>query len=287
MNRVAFKNSQDSRGIALVSVLWVVALLTIVATGLSASVRSELRVVSNTADLLQAQYATESGVELAAMNLMYPQSVRWPADGSVREIDIGTAKLRIATWDETGKVDLNHAPAALLAGLLMTAGIETGQADLLVDAILDWRDSDDFQRLNGAEESDYRIAGLDYGPRDAPFETVDELRFVLGMTEALFAEIEPALTVYSGHSGVNVNAASPQVSQAIAEMQDVESVASGTTYTVQVEARVDNTIISQAEATIDITFSGLGRPYSVLHWQQPGKRLFPDPVDDAFEDLSE
>ena len=276
-----------SRGIALVSVLWVVALLTIVAGGLSASVRSELRIVSNTAALLQAQYATESGVELAAMNLMYPQSIRWPADGSIREVDIGTAKLRIATWDETGKVDLNHAPANLLANVLITAGVDPGEADLLVDAILDWRDTDDFQRLNGAEESDYRIAGLDYGPRDAPFETVDELRFVLGMTAALYAAVEPALTVYSGRSGVNAKAASPQVSQAIAELQDIESVASGTTYTVQVEARVDNTIISQAEATIDITFSGLGRPYTVLHWEQPGERMFPDPVEDPFQELSE
>jgi len=276
-----------SRGIALVSVLWVIALLTIVAGGLSASVRSELRIVSNTAALLQAQFATESGVELAAMNLMYPQALRWPADGSIQEVDIGTAKLRIAVRDETGKVDLNHAPALLLASLLTNAGFETGQADLLVDAILDWRDGDDFPRLNGAEASDYRIAELNYGPRNAPFETVDELRFVLGMTETLYAAVEPALTVYSGRSGVNANAASPQVSQAIAGLQEIESVASGTTYTVQVEARVDSTIISQAEATIDITFSGLGRPYSVLHWEQPGERLFPDPVEDPFQELSE
>jgi len=273
-----------SRGIALVSVLWVVALLTIVASGLSASVRSELRVVANTAALLQAQYATESGVELAAMNLMYPQSVRWPADGSVREIDISTAKLRIATWDETGKVDLNHASAILLASLLIDAGVESEQANLLVDAILDWRDTDDFRRLNGAEESDYKVAGLNHGPRDAPFETVDELRFVLGMTDELYSAIEPALTVFSGRSGVNTNAASPQVSRAIAELQDVETVSGGTTYTIQVEARVDNTIVSQAEVTIDITYSGTGRPYRVLQWGQPGDRLFPDPVDDEFQE---
>jgi len=273
-----------SRGIALVSVLWVIALLTIVASGLSASVRSELRVVSNTAASMQARYAAESGVELAAMNLMYPQSVRWPADGSVRELDIGTAKLRIATWDETGKVDLNHAPANLLASLFINAGVDAGQADLLVDAILDWRDDDDFRRLNGAEDSDYRVAGLDHESRDAPFETVDELRFVLGMTEELYAVIEPALTVYSGRSGVNASVASQQVSQAASGVQDIEAVTSGTTYTIQVEARVDNTIVSQVEATIDVTYNGIGRPFSVLHWRQPGDRMFPDPVDDPFQE---
>ena len=273
-----------SRGIALVSVLWVIALLTIVASGLSASVRSELRVVSNTAASMQARYAAESGVELAAMNLMYPQSVRWPADGSVRELDIGTAKLRIATWDETGKVDLNHAPANLLASLFINAGVDAGQADLLVDAILDWRDDDDFRRLNGAEDSDYRVAGLDHESRDAPFETVDELRFVLGMTEELYAVIEPALTVYSGRSGVNASVASQQVSQAASGVQDIEAVTGGTTYTIQVEARVDDTIVSQVEATIDVTYNGIGRPFSVLHWRQPGDRMFPDPVDDPFQE---
>ena len=287
MIRCASTCPRRARGIALVSVLWVVALLTIVAGGLSASVRSELRIVSNTAALLQAQYATESGIELAAMNLMYPQSVRWPADGSIRELDVGTAKLRIATWDETGKIDLNHAQATLLVSLLANAGVDNEQAGLLADAILDWRDDDDFQRLNGAEASDYRIAGLNYGPRDAPFETVDELRFVLGMTEELYAAIEPALTVYSGRSGVNANAASPQVQQVVAEIQDMESVSSGTTYTVQVEARIDETIVSQAEATIDITYNGIGRPYRVLHWEQPGERMFPDPVDDPYQELSE
>ena len=275
------------KGIALISVLWVVALLTIVAGGLSATVRSELHVVTNTAALLQAQYATESGVELAAMNLMYPQSVRWPADGSIRELDIGTAKLRIATWDESGKVDLNYAPAQLLSSLMINSGVEPGQADLLVDAILDWRDVDEFQRLNGAEDSDYRIAGLDYGPRNAPFETVDELRYVLGMTEALYSDIEPALTVYSGRNGVNVNAASAQVTQAIAGVENLDSVASGTTYTIQVEARVGAAVVSQAEATIDITYNGIGRPYSILHWSQPGERLFPDPDQDTAEAWSE
>ena len=78
------------RGVALVSVLWIVALLTVVATGLVASVRYENRAVANLNLALQAQYAVESGVELAALNLMYPRSIRWPVDGSVREVNIAT-----------------------------------------------------------------------------------------------------------------------------------------------------------------------------------------------------
>ena len=128
---------RDSRGIALISVLWIVALLSIVVTGLSTSVRTESRVVANTKSVLQAQYAVESGVELAALNLMYPQSLRWPADGSIREVDVGDARVRIATSHVSGKVDLNAAPMVLLRNLLLQTGIDEGAADLLADAILD------------------------------------------------------------------------------------------------------------------------------------------------------
>lgn len=268
---------RSSRGIALVSVLWIVALLTVVATGLSASVRSESRVVANTVQVLEARLAVDSGVELAAMNLMYPQSVRWPADGSIRDLNIGDARVRIATRDETGKIDINYAPANLIHSLLDHAGVEADIADGLTDAILDWRDSDDFQRLNGAEDVDYRLAGLPYGAKDRFFDSVDELRLVLGMSEKIYAAIEPSLTVFSGQSGVNVRRASAQVVAALAGLEDLKISSAGTTFTVQVEAQVGESIVSQAEATINITYNGLGRPYQVLQWRRPARRLLPPP----------
>jgi general secretion pathway protein K len=285
MSMTPVTTRQNSRGIALVSVLWIVALLSVVAAGLSASVRSESRIVGNTRLLLQAQYAVEGGVELAAMNLMYPQSVRWPADGSIRDLNIGDTRVRIATLDETSKIDINHAPPDLLRNLFLHAGADANQADLLVDAILDWRDSDDFQRLNGAEDSDYRIAGLPYGTKDAPFDSVDELRLVLGMTNDLFADVESSLTVFSGQSGVNLLHASPQVAAAAAGLEDLQHNSGGATYTIRVEAHVGDSIVSQAEATINITYSGLGRPYRILQWRQPAARLFPDVPFDGDEVL--
>ncbi len=47
------------------------------------------------------------------------------------------------------------------------------------------------------------MAGLDYEPTNKPFESVDELRLVLGMKETIFDRISPSLTVYSKHGGVN------------------------------------------------------------------------------------
>ena len=66
-----------------------------------------------------------------------------------------------------------------------------------MDAILDWRDVDDLRRLNGAEASDYRDAGLDYGPRNGPFRHLHEVRQVLGVDAALFDRLLPNLTLWS------------------------------------------------------------------------------------------
>lgn len=65
------------------------------------------------------------------------------------------------------------------------------------DRILDWREPGIGKRLNGAKAEDYRAAGIVYGPRKAPFESVEEVKLVMGMTAQLFDALAPALTVYS------------------------------------------------------------------------------------------
>ena len=47
------------------------------------------------------------------------------------------------------------------------------------------------------KSDEYRDAGRDYGPSGAPFQSLDELRDVLGMTPELFAKLEPHLSIYT------------------------------------------------------------------------------------------
>jgi general secretion pathway protein K len=63
---------------------------------------------------------------------------------------------------------------------------------------ISWRDQSALHRFKGVKDADYRAAGLSYGPRNGPFQTIDELKLVLGVTPAIFERIEPAITVYSG-----------------------------------------------------------------------------------------
>jgi len=266
-----------SRGIALVGVLWLLVLLTAVTVALTTTVRGEIRAVGNTLQMTRAAYAAQGAVELGILNLLAPQAQRWPADGSTFETEFEGIQLRIATLDEAGKIDLNFAEFPLLDNLLVQSGVEPDRAAHIADAILDWRDTDDFRRVNGAEESDYRMAGRDYAVANAGFYSVDELQLVLGMDNEIYTKIRPALTVHSGLSGVNPRLATPQVAAAVEGIANAQTKASSVSYTIYVEARAADGIISKLAATVTLAPDGTGKPYQVLAWNPTPSEVFTNP----------
>ncbi len=96
------------------------------------------------------------------------------------------------------------------------------EADALVDAIRDFADEDDLIHLNGAEDRDYAAAGLPWDAKDAPFEAVEELQQVLGMTALLYEAIQPALTVYNGKGDIDPVVAPREVLMALPENTEAE-----------------------------------------------------------------
>lgn len=122
--------------------------------------------------------------------------------------------------DEGGKIDLNAAPDELLRGLFRSSGLDDAQSAALAAAVADWRDEDDLRRAAGAEESDYRAAGLEYAPKNRTFQAIEELQQVLGMSRALYTRLAPAITVHSQRSSVNTATAPPQVLRSLPGMDD-------------------------------------------------------------------
>ncbi|MBI3856185.1 MAG: general secretion pathway protein GspK [Planctomycetes bacterium] len=84
--------------------------------------------------------------------------------------------------DEASKINLNTAPREILIKL-------PNMTDEIVDAILDWRDADATVGANGAESSYYNGLTPPYNCKNQPFETVEELLYVKGITpEILYGE---------------------------------------------------------------------------------------------------
>ena len=118
-------------------------------------------------------------------------------DGRDYRFDFDGAQIDVSLRDETGKVDLNAAAPDLLASLMRTQGEPAESATRIAGAIVDWRDEDSLvQVAGGAEDPNYAAAGLAWGAKDAPFETVTELEQVLGMRPALYRALAPYLTVH-------------------------------------------------------------------------------------------
>ncbi len=187
------------RGAALLLVIWWLLLLTGLVAAFAFTARIEALQDSALRHRVGGQLAAEAGLEVAALKLGNPDpSYRWLPDGRPYTFAYGGYQIEVRVQDETGKVDLNAADAGLLANLLTAVGVEADRAQRLGGAIQDWRDPDSLLAVGGgAEDRDYAAAGLPYGAKDQVFNTVSELRQVLGMDDGTFRALEPHVTVFT------------------------------------------------------------------------------------------
>lgn len=194
-----------NRGLALLSVLWVVVLLSVIAVGVLHTGRTDVQLTGNLIEASRAELLANGAVEVALVGLATPVSGGgWRADGTTYGWRAAGGDVRVRVTEEAGKIDLNEAPVELLAALFQAAGVDATDARKLAARIQDFRDADGLPSPGGgAEDRDYRLAGASTGAKDAPFSTIDELQQVLGMSPALFRRVSDAITVYSGQSTPN------------------------------------------------------------------------------------
>jgi len=200
------------RGMALVLVMWVIALLTVMALALTQLQRTEHALTANQLDGARFRAQANAVLNLVALNLMTRPAVTFEEeavvlvpDGQPREIIFDGARLLLTLFNEGSKLDLNAINREQLMTLIEFAQGPENQDELLrdqlADAILDWRDENDLSLLNGAEDADYAAAGLPYGAADQPFRSLEELRQVLGVSATLYAGLAPYLRVEQGGGG--------------------------------------------------------------------------------------
>jgi general secretion pathway protein K len=284
------------RGVALLLVLWLLVLLTGVVSVFALTARTESLQGTYFGRHTTARYAAEAGVEVAVMRMQSSDdSLRWVADGRRYDFGFEQAGLQVKVFDESGKIDLNVAGPDLISGLLLALDVDPQRAQALTGAILDWRDPDDLLAAQGgAEDPEYEAAGLKYGAKDRPFDTVPELQQVLGMDPDLYARLAPYLTVYSGLAQPNARFASEPVLRAMAlpaaqiaqllaqraawdpsqpapDLLGGDALApQGTgTYSISSHARLRDGTQTEVTATVRLGPSGgFGQLYTPLAWRE-------------------
>jgi len=266
------------RGIALIIVLWLLVLLTVIAASHARIIRTETRLAANHVEAGRARSMAEAGTYHAIMEMLVSENTqRWPVNGSINRIRYEDGHVAIAIRDARGLVDINSASAAVLDTVLAGAGMEQqGQRQALVDAILDWRDRDNLKHLNGAEDDDYRRAGLSWAARDGDFSSIEEFRYVLGMSNPLFAQLAPYLTIHSGQAGVKLDYAPPWLVSVLSARQDFSGSGNstarggGSTFHITVWATTTGGSSASLDTVVHIA-AGSDLPYRILSWHTPAR----------------
>lgn len=263
------------RGAALLLVMWLILLLSGLVAGYAMSARIESMQGNGLARSVAAREAARAGVEYAVARMLDADPAqRWVPDGRDYRLQFDGAQLQVSVRDETGKVDLNTASPDLLASLLRAQGEPEASARQIAGAIVDWRDEDSLvQVAGGAEDPNYAAAGLAWGAKDAPFETVSELEQVLRMRPALFRSLAPYLTVQGGAGMPNAAFAETPVLRAmgVERPQPIGNplpAAGSGTYSIDSRARLANGRRAQLSVILQVGGHGLtGSSYTPLRWQ--------------------
>jgi general secretion pathway protein K len=215
-------------GFVLVAVLWILAALATLASIYSSYTVNTAAASRVADDRVQAEASIRAGVEMAVFRqLALPEKAR-PARGGF-DMRVGRTGVAVRFRSETARIDLNAAPPDLLAGLFTAVGVDSSRAETFVERIVGWRTKarasadakEDTNAQVGADAKEdklYSEQRMPYPPRHAPFDNTLELSLLPGVSLAVVERVLPFVTVFSGHSEVDVSSADPTVLSALPQM---------------------------------------------------------------------
>jgi general secretion pathway protein K len=185
------RTPQRQQGIALVMVLWVLLLVAISTGAYTLMARMDQLEAHTVLSGTRARLAAEAGLNLAVLGLRDSDELtRLVPDGRPYTMQIEDVVVEVQVIDERGKVDINAVDEPTLVQLFQRHGLEGDDAVYLAAAVLDWVDTDEIERANGAELPAYEALGLGVGPGNRPFVMVEEVLQVVGMPWELFKKME-------------------------------------------------------------------------------------------------
>lgn len=236
------------RGVALLLVLWVLALLGTLLAGLTGWVHLQNRQALWQRQHTQAVLAAEAGVGMAVLaQLDRDPQRRWKADGQPHPLRFDEVALQVSLSSEAGKLDVNAAPVASFARLVQACGGSARQAGQLAQTL---------ERRRGGHS--------------APLRVIEEVRELPGMDQALYRCTSAHLTMWSGLPAPDSRLASPWLRRALNLAQSTGTADdAGPVLTVQSQATLPGGFTTTLSVTLLLNPLKEGvRPYRVLRWQE-------------------
>jgi general secretion pathway protein K len=181
------------RGFALLVVLWTMALLALLVTHFTSAGRNAVQLAANLRANAYAQAAADGAVHEAILHLLQGA---WLPDGRLRMLRVGDAAIELRIRNQAWKVNPNAAPAPVLQAMLLQLGVDGGRGAALARAIVDWRSAGPQSQSGDTKLAQYVAAGLPYAPPNKPYESLDEMGLVVGMTPPLLRRLQSVMSVY-------------------------------------------------------------------------------------------
>jgi general secretion pathway protein K len=234
-------------GVVLIAILWILTALSVIALSFSRESRVEVSAARNAQDLERSYFIARSGIEATIYQIVQKRmssvvSQTTEPEAEPDPIDLGKITgnfaggvFKVDIQDESGKINVNMVSEPQLQALIKASGIQDPDAAIIADSILDWRDTDDLNRLNGAENDYYQSLNPPYKAKNGRIDSIEELLLVRGMTRDYFygkperAEdgtvayrygISRCLTVFSTRNKININSAPLPVLLSVPGMPD-------------------------------------------------------------------
>jgi len=226
---------QGNRGMALLLVLVVVALMTALLTDLAFSTMVDMRLTETFRDSTRAYYLAKGGINAGRMILQADNnrydSLDEPWSKGVISYPVGEGDVTILIEDLDGKLDINgmvdrNNPQTIQVDrfyrLLVVKDIDKlADPAELTAALIDWMDTGDAPYteirtdgqslpVSGAEDIYYLGQAQPYRCKNGRIETLQELSLIKGFTPEIVKQISPHLAV-NGSLAVNINTASAEV----------------------------------------------------------------------------
>ena len=203
----------DREGMALLTVLLLVAVMAAVAVAVLDDVRFSVRRAVNAESGAQAQWYAD-GAETLARQRISRLAAQDPARTSLApdwtqvalDLPVEGGGLTITVRDGQACFNLNSIvgwtgdrlagrpeAAAQLMILGQAVGIDARRMEIIVDSLIDWMDTDTTARPNGAEDGAYTGLARPYLTGGVPVAEVSELRTVRGVDRASYGRLRPHL----------------------------------------------------------------------------------------------
>ncbi|AMO55818.1 general secretion pathway protein K [Endozoicomonas montiporae CL-33] len=221
------------RGIALIYVLLIFAMITLMASQMVTSLWLHTEKNARFLERIQAKHHALSAEQYVALLLEQDfeddkkkkrqvdhERERWNVTTVGYPVEQGSVELEIV--DENGRFNLNWLNAEALDGKRFTTQFETILKNLGIDtqliyAIKDWIDSDQEPSETGAEDNHYLVLDPHRRTADFPLVSLSELRLIQGVGKQEFELLTPLVTVLPKESKVNVNSALPEVLRSLSD----------------------------------------------------------------------